>query len=197
MKASAKRITSILISMLLFIAVLVLYMYLIKPAFNDIGDKRAEIAGKLALIDEYNAALTRIQDLLRQYDNLTQIQEAASSVLPPEQNLPRSINQISGLASINRLSIGTLSVQQMSIKPSLRPSLVKGLGTLRLSTRLTGDYQSFKSFLENLETNVNLMDVVSLKIEPLALKVGSSVKTAVNINNFNYTLVADTYYQAE
>ena len=190
MKASTKRISSISISILIFVVLLVFYTYLIQPAYSDIKEKRAEVAGKLVLINEYETALVRINNLLGQYDSFSQIQDTVSLILPPNQNVPRAVSQFTGLASINRLAIENLGVQQLAIKPSLRPSLVKGLGTLRLTGRLNGDYESFKAFLGNLETNIGLTDLVSLKIEPLA-------KGKIAENKFAYMMVVDMYYQAE
>ncbi|NCO15499.1 MAG: hypothetical protein GW899_01980, partial [Parcubacteria group bacterium] len=76
----------------------------------------------------------------------------------------------------------------LAIKPSDQPGLVKGLGILRYNFRLTGTYDGLKSFLQAVETNISLMDLVSLKIEP-------ATKSAKG--NLSYTVNMDTYYQAE
>ena len=68
-----------------------------------------------------------------------------------------------------------------------KASLVRPLGTLRLSLRLVGSYPAFKDFIRGLETNIRAMDVVSMKVEQSGGRGSDS---------FAYALVADTYYQA-
>ena len=109
-------------------------------------------------------------------------------ILPLEQNTSQGVYQISGLAGFSNLTVELLSVQQLAIKPSIQPGLVKGLGILRYNFRLTGTYEGFKSFLQAMETNISLMDLVNLKVEP-------AVKPAKG--NFSYTINMDTYYQSE
>lgn len=187
MKASTKRVVSILLTLLLFIATLVFYTYLLKPAYLEVRNQRAEIASRLNLINEHERVLSKIQALLKEYQNTAQFNNTISSILPIGPNSASAVNQIVTLAKLNRLGIFTLKVQQLAIKPSSQPTLVKGIGTLRFTLKLGGSYESFKSFLQNLETNINLMDVVDLKIEP----------STAGATDFLYTITIDTYYQAE
>lgn len=189
MKASNKRILSILTAILMIIASLFVYSSLIRPVYSEIKNLRSEVAGRLDLINRNKVSIEQVQKLLSEYQSISQAQEMTSSVLLSEQNISQAVNQVAGLAGLNNLSIELLAVQQLAIKPSAQPNLVKGVGTLRFNIRLTGGYENFKKFLQNLETNINLMDLTNLKIE-------SAAKTKVG-GNFSYTMIIDSYYQAE
>ncbi len=187
MKASTKRILSILTAIFMIIASIFIYSSLIRPVYSEIKNLRSEVAGRLELVDKHKTSIDQVKKILGEYQGAVQIQDTVSTILPPEQNLPSAVYQISRLANVNELQLELLSAQQLALKPSAQPSLVKGVGTLRFNLRAVGSYEKFKFFLQNLETNMNLMDLASLKIEP-------QIKGA---NKFNYTLVVDAYYQSE
>ena len=188
MKASTKRILSILIAILMFVGSLFIYTSLIRPTYSEIKNQRAEIVSRLELINKHEASIKQVQKILNEYQNVSQLTETISLILPLEQNVPQSVNQITGLTKINNLAVDFLSAQQLAITPSTEPSLVKGMGTLRFNFALIGPYENFKKFLQALETNIGLMDLTSLKVEPA---------TKSSKGNFSYTMTVDTHYQSE
>lgn len=190
MKVSTKRIFSILSSMVLFIAALFVFSSLIEPNYQDILQKRSEVSSRLNLLSDYQTSLAHVQELENQYKNIAQFQQTVSSILPTAPDISQAVNQIASLASINRLAVSSVSVELLPLRPPVDPSISKNIGTLRLNVRLAGDYQGLKSFLQNLETNVNLMDLNSLKVETMSTKSGLAV------NQFSYTIAVDTYYQS-
>jgi len=192
MKVSTKRVFSILIAIFMFIASLFIYSSLIKSIYAEIKNKRTEIVSRLELINKYETSIKQIQKILSEYQNISQFAETISSILPPEQNVSQSVNQISGLAKINNLIINFLSVQQLAITPSSKPDLIRGRGVLRLNFALTGSYENFRKFVQTMETNISLMDLISLKIEP---KIETGLKSVKD--NFSYAMAVDTYYQSK
>lgn len=187
MKSSTKRIFSILAAVILLVGAAFIYASLIKPAYVEIQKKRAELAAQKSARNKLEAAVNQIKKLLVEYQDAKLIQETVSAILPVEQMLPQSLAQITGLAENSGLFIQSLGSQPLSIKPSVNPKLIKGVGTLRFNIRLAGSYESFKSFLNQMANNIQLMDLTDLKMEP----VGGS-----NQNIFLYTITVDTYYQA-
>lgn len=185
MKGSTKRAFSILIATLFFIAALGVYAYLIKPAYQDINEKRGELYTKTSQLSDYKNTVTQMQKLLAAYDNLAQAQDSVSLMLPVSPSIPQAIYQISSLASGNGLSFQSASVKELAIAPTV--GLVKGKGTLRFNVKLNGTYESLRSFLGNLETNVRVFNVNSIKIE----------KFGTLANTFNFNLEIDSYYQAQ
>jgi Tfp pilus assembly protein PilO len=128
----------------------------------------------------------KVQNLLNEYQNAAQIQSAMSVLLPDEENLGQALNQISGLISISELSPQKISVNKMSLRPSLGSSIVKNIGALRFEIEISGSYQNFVSFLQRMETNMGIFDVENVKVD-LPIRGSASV--------MNYTVTADSYYQ--
>jgi Tfp pilus assembly protein PilO len=188
MRASSKRTLSILVALLLLIGAVLIYSSLIKPAYADIKDLRSEAASRINIIEENQAYIVKVQNLLNEYQNAAQIQNAISVLLPDGQNISQALNQISGLALISGLSVQKVSVSQLAIRPSLGSSIVKNIGTLRFEAGVSGTYQSFKSFLQKLETNMGIFDVNGIKVD---------LPSRSSSNNFSYTVVIDSYYQTQ
>lgn len=185
MKPSTYRLLSILGSSFLLIAAVIVYSNLVYPAYNEIQKLRDQRKADLNLLQEQGEAINAVNRLLSEYQSLAQIQENISMVLPNKEGVPSVINQLQGLARINNLNIDSLSLQYPPLKASA-DSLIKPLGTLRVTVRLNGDYKNLRPFLEDIETNIRLMDVYSLGIE------GGGVPGKIKLT---YNLVLDTYYQ--
>ncbi len=189
MRASTKRTLSILVSIVLLVGAVFIYSSMIGPAYSEIKSLRSEAASRLDIINENQVYVSQVQNLLNEYQDASQLQAAISMLLPDEQNLAQALNQISGLTGISGLSPDKISVDQLAVRPSLGSSIVKSIGTLRFEVETSGNYSSFKSFLQKLETNMGIFDVVGIKVEPL----GRSTSVGV----LNYTIIVDSYYQTQ
>jgi Tfp pilus assembly protein PilO len=188
MKASSKRFLSIITAISMFVVSLFIYSSLIRPLYSEIKELRTEIVSRLELIDKNEASIQQVKKLLEEYQDIAEIQKTTSLILPLEQNVPQGVNQISSLSMFNNLMIESLSVQQLAIKPSSQPGLIRGLGILRFNFGLIGVYENFKAFFQALETNITLMDLVTLKVGPAPKATEGELL---------YTLTVDTYYQSE
>lgn len=191
MKASTKRILSILASTLLLIAVVVIYIKLIKPAYSDVQQLRGEIQARENLLSEQNQAVNQVQNLIGQLQNqnITQFQDQISLVLPTGENVPQALNQYQTIAQASGLSLQTVALNYLAIKPAAsNVNLTKGVGTERFKLKVLGSYEAVKTFLQAIETNVRLTDLVSLKIS----------RTAQSGQNLYVTeIVVDSYYQSK
>ncbi len=174
--------------MVFIIAAMGVFSYLIAPTYDEINTKRAEVRSRLSLKDEYQKSLDRIQELKNKYQNVVESKTKISYILPPSHNTAEVVNQISNLALVNRLTLDSLSVQRGSMRSASNSKASNGVATLRFNVNVTGAYENFKSYLTNLETNINLMDMSDLKIQS---NVGVSGATG-----FSYAFILDTYYQA-
>ncbi|MBI2515091.1 hypothetical protein HYV91_02850 [Candidatus Wolfebacteria bacterium] len=189
-KGSTKRIGSIFLSILFIFGSLFVFSFLIEPAYEAIEGKRGEVDARFKLANEYQNSLNIAQKLLNEYQDVARFQDMISSILPPSQNLSQAVNQVVGLAQLNRLNIELVSTERQAIRRTGEKQFNAGIGVLKINARLNGDYEGFRSFLRNLETNVNLLDLTDLKIEP-------SPKSKAGQDNFAYVISVNTYYQAE
>ncbi len=196
MKAPAKRAFSLLVSVVLLIGSLVTYAFFVRPAYDEVTALRGTLVAKQKLFNDKQTAVKKVQSLIMQYQGAGSLQDAISLSLPQSEEVSSIFNQLQAIAVSNGVTVEVFNVQPLSLTSNVdegtgkdaKSSLIRPLGTLRLSLRLVGSYASFKDFVRGLETNIRAMDVVSMKVEPSSSRVGDS---------FAYTLVADTYYQGK
>ena len=190
MRSSTKRFVSIVMALLMCIAAVFVYSSFIRPAYSDIATLRTLVSEKTTLFEQQKSSVDQLQNLLSQSQDVLKVEDTISSILPLSPDVASGVNQINGLSKINNLALDLLSIEETAIKPSGRPDLARGVGTLKFNFHLSGSYENFKTFLQNMETNITLMDLANLKLE-------SASKTRSGENRFSYTVTVNTYYQAE
>ncbi|MEK7574458.1 MAG: hypothetical protein AAB514_02945 [Patescibacteria group bacterium] len=190
MRASTKRILSIMISALLLIAVAVIYVELIKPAYSSIQNLRGEIQARNNLLEEQNHAVSQVQNLISQLQdqNIAKFQEQISLVLPTTESVPQALSQYQAIAQASGLSIQSVGINYLAIKPAVSDiGLAKGIGTDRFKLKLLGSYEAMRAFFQAIETNVRLTDLATFKIN----RAGQSGQ-----NLYLGEIVVDSYYQS-
>lgn len=186
-KASAQRALSLLISAVLIIGSFVVYGVLIKPAYQEANVLRGTMYAKQHLFEQKKAAVGAVESLIKAYQGAGRLQDTIALSLPSGQEVSSLFNQLQTIAAANGLEVQVFNVQILPLKPSTDNSLAQPLGTVRVSLRMAGSYESFKNGIAGLETNIRVMDIVSIKIEPAGR----------GLNTFSYAVVLDTYYQGK
>ncbi|PIR98081.1 MAG: hypothetical protein COT89_01430 [Candidatus Colwellbacteria bacterium CG10_big_fil_rev_8_21_14_0_10_42_22] len=186
MKPAAQRLLGILTSFLLFVATLVIYSSLLLPEYQDIQELRGTLKSTKAVFNQEEVAVAGVEGLLERYDSISEIRKTVDLRLPGEENQASAINQIRGAVISSDMLLNSLSVRPLAIEVSESPSpgVVRPIGSMRVLVDITGDYQSLKTFLESIETNVRFMEVHSLRLQE-----GSTS------GPYNYQLEIDTFYQ--
>ena len=186
MKPSTQRAVSVILAAALVVGGFLIFAVLVNPAYQDIQQLRGELAAKSQLFQTQSEQFTQVQNLIAQFQGVTRLQESLSLALPQKEEVAEVVNQINFLAQASGVFINSAGLNIQPLKKEIRPVLVKGLGTARLSLKLVGSYAAFKSFLQNLETNIRLMDLADLKI---------TLAGKPNEDSHFYALTVDTYYQ--
>ena len=190
MRASTKRALSLLGTAFIFVAALATYALFLKPAYNEVNIVRGELAVRSQIFNDKSAIISRVRDLLVQYQGTARIQDAISMTLPQQENAAAITNQLSGIAAASGLIIQSMSLQQQALRPSDGgDEAAKAVGVSEINLRLLGSYEAFKFLIQAVETNIRLMDVVSVRVE--------SPSRTVSSNNLNFNLVINAYYQSE
>jgi len=172
------------------IASFVVYATFINPEYKDVFRLRGELASALNILEETRNSNTQVQNLIAQYQKDEKDINALALILPRDESISSLIAQINTVSQSSGVVVRSIGLTYLSIKPpAVRLSFAKGTGILRLDLRFLGSYSSMKRFLEFLENNIRLMDVRSLRMDPLGDKPGEDL--------FNYSLIVDTYYQAK
>lgn len=185
LRPSGKRAFSLLIGAGLLVVSLAVYAAYLKPVYAEVSTLRGTLIAKQNLFEQKKQAVDKVESLIKQYQGAGRLQDVIAMSLPASEEVSSVFNQLQAIAGANGLAVQVFNVQPLATKPSEKP-LVKPLGTLRLSLRFAGNYPAFKDFIKGLETNIRVMDIVSVKIE-----------SGGRGDYFAYTVVADTYYQAE
>lgn len=191
MRASTKRVTSLLIAFLLIIMTIALYSLFLGPALNEVSDLRGRIAAQSSLLSTQKDAVQKFQQLKTLYsDQYKNLDNNLANTLPTKEEVPAVVNQIQALSRVSNLALQTLTFKYASLKPTGKASaLVKPIGTLIVTLQTAGSYEGLKSFLKGIETNIRVMDVVSIKSNPIRKEEN------VVQNLFLHTIEVETYYQ--
>ncbi len=174
--------------LVLLVGALFIYSSFIQPTYSEIQELRGERAAKESLLNDYKSTAEALNNLLQQYKDIAEIQDTLSESLPLGEHAPEVFNQLQGIATSNNLRIDSVSFQYLPIDYGEKNSILRPLGTLRISMKMAGTYDNLKTFLEAIETNIRILDVVTLSLEGGAIARNPAL---------NYNLIVDTYYQAE
>ena len=190
MKASTQRALGLLGTGLLFVGAVAIFAFLSVPAYQDIQDLKSTLSSKSALFQNQSRDLTQVQNLLSQYQGVVRLEESLNLALPTKEESGSIVNQLDVITKSNGVLIKSLGLDYVPAGRTAGTALVKNVSTLRLTVKLTGSYAAFKKALAALETNIRIMDLVSLKMEPVSATPGQEAADL-----FDYTLVINTYYQ--
>lgn len=194
MRASTKRFTSLLIALLLVALTITVSVSFLAPALTAVSDLRGRISAQNELLATQDDAVERFQNLLALYsDQYRTIDETLRGALPTREDVPSAVNQIQALSRASNLPLQSLTFRYAPLRPQSRTAqtslLSKPIGTLNITFQAAGTYEAGKAFLRALETNIRLMDVKTLKIDPV--RRGEEIAP----NLFLYTVEVATYYQ--
>ena len=172
------------------VAAMMIYSLFIRPEYELVNELRGMFIAKSNLLTEQQSIISQVQSLLAQYQGSASIQRAVSLALPTKEEAAGIFSQLQALAQANDLTIEVFGLQSQPTK-SVNNSrgainVVKDLGVLQASLKVSGGYDNFKNFLQGVETNIRVMDLISLKMEKV---------NRANGNFFIYNLVLNTYYQ--
>jgi len=187
---------SFLIAFFLLMGAIMVYAILITPAYEEIQRKRGAIVSGTAVFEEQKRVISRIRELLDRYTGNSSLQDTVSLSLPDEPFISQILGNVYGLAAVNKL---TLTSAESDIMPfaaaQAGQATIKNRGTVKLNAELEGDYDDFKKFLAQIETNVRLMDAKEINVEAASGDTGSAETGNVKPSYYSYSLSLDTYYQ--
>lgn len=186
MRASTKRILSILLSGVFLIGLIAVSTSLIRPEFSNVAEKRSLLFSKENLFDNQSRAVNQVRSLISEFQGFARAEETVSLAMPQRENTTQILNQLDAIARTSGVLITSLNISPKAFESARRP-LVRRLGTIEITMTVEGSYDSVKNFMNFIETNVrvfnvNKMIVSSVQREGLGL-----------INRLNLTV--ETYFQ--
>lgn len=172
-----------LISLLLILAILVIYMYYIRPTSADLEQKQLEKA----------QAEEQLTDLQNSVDELTKLQASLPKGDGEKQlllsQIPVSLDQDGLIKDLNRLA-SNRGIELKNVGFSLNGiDKEMGIGIVTMSTGFEGTYQDLINLLADMEANVRKFRVKNISVQ--VLEVSRDVSTDVS-----FTLTIEAYYQS-
>ena len=153
----ASNLRKVVFFVLLLGVAYVAYHFMIKPANKHLAQQKARVQSKLAKLNEIERATTAADSLSKQLEELQEAVQFFESKLPPKSEIHKVLEQV------------TIIAQKQGLKPKTIRTLNKknnsGYIEQPLKMELEGNFNSFYSFLLELEKLPRIM-----KIRELALK---------------------------
>lgn len=197
MNQSTKRILSFGLSLLFLFLSLLIFIYFIKPVYNETQFLRLEVLKRSDFINNQKALIDQFQKLNQDYSNQLQIQEIFSLILPSNPSIAEALIQISGLLKNNNLQFLSANVGRPIILSANQTSSdlsIKPVGTFDINIKISGDYINFKNFLEQLETNIRLSNIKTINLSQVSV-LDQKIKNQQK--SLEYDLNIGFYYQSQ
>jgi type IV pilus assembly protein PilO len=135
----------------------VAYHYWIKPVNSDLAKQKSRLHSKLVKLDEVGKTIPAPEDLSKQLDKLEEAVEFFESKLPPTSEIDKVLRDV------------TVIVQNKGLRSKRLVRLKKkdnsGYVEQPLKMELVGDFNSFYSFLLELEALPRIMKVRELELD--------------------------------
>jgi len=153
-------------------ATLVVYGSLIQPEIENATKLQALVASKTQLFNNQKAAVTQVANLISQFQSAAKLQQTVSLAVPIGPSITQALNQWQAVAQASQVGLQSLNIQPgqspaASKTPSAQ-SLVKSLLTIPTKVEATGNYGSLKQFVNAIETNARVMNVVDFDFKSLS-----------------------------
>jgi len=173
----------IIFPIILLIAVAVAVFWVILPLWRD-----TQAAFELKKANADNLAqreklVANLGYLISQYNERASELSSFSRAIPAGQNIPELLVNLEALASENGLIFSGVD-----FKP--KDSVVPNVKTLAIGIKVKGSYLNFQNYLKAIEKSLRLFDVTAVSFNGI-----SPGQTNININNLDFNLSVNTYYQ--
>jgi hypothetical protein len=205
MKQETKRLSIIIIAALIIAAALMVYFEFIIPAYANLQLVKGQEESEATLYANEQQVVSKVKSLLVTYQNDASSSQSVTMALPVGPDVSGALAQIYGIATNANVTVQGTQISTQAVQAVTAPaattvgaaaatgSIVKPTGTVSFQVTGSGSYESFKSFLQGLETNIRIFDVTAISLQPAAI---AATKTqAANTDMFNYTITVVTYYQ--
>jgi Tfp pilus assembly protein PilO len=165
MKASSKRILSILLSAVFLLGTLVVYGNFIQPEINAASSLQSIVASKTNLLNSQKVAVSQVSQLISQFQNAAALQKTVTLAIPLSPDTTEILNQWQAIAQSAGVTLQSLNVQPVGASgPAATGTLVKKIGNVAITVSALGSYTALKQFLQDIETNVRVTNVNTFEL---------------------------------
>jgi len=173
----------LILPLILFAAAAAITFWILLPLWNS-----AQAALELKKENENNLVQRKqlaanLERLIKQYNKRAADFSSFSKAVPMGQNIPELLINLEALASENGLIFSSVNFRSKDLK-------APGVKTLIMEIKVKGSYPAFQNYIKAMEKSLRLFDVTSISFNGIA-----PGQTNVNLNNLEFNLLVNTYYQ--
>jgi type IV pilus assembly protein PilO len=140
--------------------VCIAYKYMIKPANRRATEQKTRVQSKMAKLTEFEKASAKAENLSKQLGELEEAIEFFESKLPPTSEIDKVLQDITVIGEKQ----GLKSKRVVTLKNKNNSGYIEQ----PLRMELVGDFNSFYSFLLELETLPRIMKIRELDLKKQA-----------------------------
>lgn len=193
MKYTARRNISLALSSVFLVLTLIVIFVWAWPAFKEVGELNKKINEEKSQYDTQYKAVQIAKSIIDQYKSLISVSQTISLSIPRGTEIQNLLAQLDNITIQSGLSLQSINFENVGalIPPSKQgaSSIVQGYKTLRLTLGLMGNYESLKTWLNAVESDIRLMDIVNISF------AGLTSDSQKNSGLFNFKVVLNVYYQ--
>jgi len=137
----------------------------IVPAWQGVGDIRSEIAGLSALNDELQDISGVRDELMAQYNSISQTDlNKLSFMVPRGFGSAQFVREIESLAKRHGMFLRSIDFvsKDKSAGTQIKIPEKRQVTTIDVSLKMLGSYESFSLFLRDLEKMVRIVDITDI-----------------------------------
>lgn len=193
MQYTARRNISLALSFVFFVLALIVIFVWAWPAFQEVGVLNKKINEEKSQYDTQYKAVQIAKSIINQYKSLISVSQTISLSIPRGAEIQNLLAQLDNITTQSGLSLQSINFENVGVLTSSSKqsaqNIVQSYKTLRLTLGLTGDYESLKTWLNAVESDIRLMDIINIAFAGLA---SDSQKSS---GLFNFKAMLNVYYQ--
>jgi len=153
----------LILPLILLVASAGLFFGFADPSYSKVKESKKEESLFNAALDNSKKLQQMRDDLLSQYNSFpTADLERLEKILPNHVDNVRLVRDIDGIAIRYGMSLRSVSVELADDSSGEISADVEEYGSVILTFTVTGPYQTFIRFLEDLEKSLRIVDVVGI-----------------------------------
>lgn len=145
-----------LISSTMIAASILIFFFLAMPAFDKTRTLNASVKEREGILLEAEEIKARVGELNRDIDSKKAEVDKLDILLPKEKMIPELLSGIESVMAASGMSLTEVNISELSAQEEIK----KLSGNLKLN----GSFVSFIQFLDLLEKNLRLIDLITVDV---------------------------------
>ena len=147
------------------LASIAVVVWLVVPAYQNIGEAKAEKEKAQSELDEKRALVEKVKGLETQFREVEEATRKVAEIVPPASNIPQLLVEFPALALQHGVAMKSIALNEAkgeseNTSGGASPPPYK---TLTANLSFQGTYETLKLFLRALEKDLRMMDVTSVE----------------------------------